>query len=145
MLANIISIGLDAVEISRFKDWHKFDQKQLSKVFSRDEINYALSVKTKSAERFAVRFSAKEAAYKALSQFFSCPISFSKFAKFIEVKKDNCTGYPSLEIDWQNLSLKNIFSEDDSQKILKTTKQLKTNLSLTHTKTTAIALVIIYI
>ncbi|HLC06929.1 MAG TPA: holo-ACP synthase [Candidatus Babeliales bacterium] len=62
----ILGIGVDIVEIERFALWHTYSSKKLSRIFSVDEITYCLENKNKSAERFAVRFAAREALYKAL-------------------------------------------------------------------------------
>jgi len=63
----ILGIGVDTIEIERFTSWHTYSQKKLQRIFSVEEIDYCLSQKNKSAERFAVRFAAREALYKALS------------------------------------------------------------------------------
>src|SRR5260221_7060347 len=63
----IIGIGVDTVEIKRFALWHTYSRKKLFRIFSQEEIDYVLSNQQKSAERFAVRFAAREALYKALS------------------------------------------------------------------------------
>jgi phosphopantetheine--protein transferase-like protein len=63
----ICGIGIDTVEIERFADWRHYSSKKLSRLFSPQEIDYCLEQPNKSAERFAVRFAAREALYKALS------------------------------------------------------------------------------
>lgn len=63
----ILGIGIDLVEIERFADWHTKPVSSLERIFHPDEIAYCLSEPAKSAERFAVRFAAREALYKALS------------------------------------------------------------------------------
>ncbi len=63
----IIGIGVDTIEIERFSLWPTYSRKKLLRIFSPQEIEYALSNQQKSAERFAVRFAAREALYKALS------------------------------------------------------------------------------
>ncbi len=61
----IVGIGTDIIEIDRFASWRSRPYKQLRRIFSHDEIGYALSNPTKAAERFAARFAAREALYKA--------------------------------------------------------------------------------
>src|SRR5215471_8201459 len=61
----IKGLGIDAIEIDRFLQWHTFSKKQLARIFSPAEIAYCLANQTKSAERFAVRFATKEAFFKA--------------------------------------------------------------------------------
>lgn len=63
----IVGIGVDTIEIDRFALWHTYLPKKLRRIFSKEEVDYCLSSKSKSAERFAVRFAAREALYKALS------------------------------------------------------------------------------
>jgi phosphopantetheine--protein transferase-like protein len=63
----IIGIGVDSVEINRFAQWHLYDQEKLARIFSQPEISYCLSNTSLSAQRFAVRFAAREALFKALS------------------------------------------------------------------------------
>lgn len=63
----IIGIGIDTIEINRFSSWHTYSEKKLRRIFSPEEIIYCLQDRNKSAERFAVRFAAREALYKALS------------------------------------------------------------------------------
>src|SRR5689334_16433292 len=63
----ILGIGIDTIEIDRFALWHTYTPKKLSRIFCKDEIEYCLADTKKSAERFAVRFAAREALYKAFS------------------------------------------------------------------------------
>lgn len=62
----IIGIGVDTVEINRFNQWHSYSIKTLQRIFSHEEIVYCQENSLKSSERFAVRFAAREALYKAL-------------------------------------------------------------------------------
>ena len=62
----ILGIGVDTIDIVRFSQWHTYSPKKLSRIFSPEEIKYCLENLHKSAERFAVRFAAREALYKAL-------------------------------------------------------------------------------
>lgn len=123
----MIHCGIDAVEIIRFANWHLFSTSKLSRIFTASEIAYCLSEPEKAAERFAVRFAAKEAFYKALSPQLTKTVPFLYVCKLSEVSL--CEGFPDLEIDWGNLPVKKTF---------------QTSISLSHTKTTAIAVVIIY-
>ena len=69
-MKNIIpTIGIDLVEIDRFKYWHRYTNRRLRKLFSEREIAFCQSVSIKSAERFAARFAAKEALFKALAPY----------------------------------------------------------------------------
>lgn len=64
----ILALGHDLVEIQRFTYWHTYSRKKLLRIYSEREITYCLQESQKSAERFAVRFAAKEGLYKALFQ-----------------------------------------------------------------------------
>lgn len=80
----ILGVGIDSVAISRFVTWHQH-QDRLMRIFSPAEISYCISVPAKSAERFALRFAAREAAFKALhSAGIPCP-PFLTFCKSITV------------------------------------------------------------
>jgi holo-[acyl-carrier protein] synthase len=122
----IIALGIDFVEIERFRHWHTYRQKQLGRIFSQEEIDYCLSEPKKSAERFAVRFAAKEALFKALCQFYpEKQFKLLILAKNCEIIKT--TVAPELSVDWNALNI----------------PKLKVLVSLTHTRQTASAAVII--
>jgi holo-[acyl-carrier protein] synthase len=96
----IRGMGIDAVETERFVSWHLYSRTQLSRVFSPDEIEYCLSIPVKSAERFAARFAAKEAFFKALSA--AVPdhgLSLLTILRNVSVIRRN--GAPILQVNWQ--------------------------------------------
>ncbi len=118
------SIGIDSVEITRFHDWHKKDPVWLKRIFHPTEIEYCLAQPALSAQRFAVRYAAKEALFKALSSqniqtpglFFICSHS-----------QITLTPAPQLLVEWNALHI-------PAQTV---------HVSLTHTLTTATAVVIL--
>lgn len=121
----IIGHGIDIVEINRFEQWRTFCRNHLLKLFSPQEITYCLSEPSKSAERFAARFAAKEALFKALHQAlpdFSMPF----FSLCKKAWVDSSAKVPKLVLEF----------ELPSDLIIK--------LSLSHSKLSAIASVIIY-
>jgi len=129
----IAAIGIDSVEIERFKTWSSLPEDKLLKIFSEKEINYCLSNSKKSAERFSARFAVKEAFFKALSIIESSnKIPFLEICKHIIVIHGK-NGHPMLNINWNNL----IENKQNSQ------TQYKTFLSITHTKKYATAIVIV--
>ena len=147
----LYAIGLDAVEISRFTLWHTFSQVRLLRIFSEREIAYCLSVRSKSAERFAVRFAAREALFKACFQagfFNTIPVPFLRFCRYVEVIRPQ-QGSPYLQIawdkivEWNKIGEKSIACHDNQ--IFTQDNQIAIDilLSLTHTQTTAIAFVLI--
>ena len=101
----ILGIGIDSVEITRFAHWHTYSQKQLLRVFGQSEIEYCLSLPIKSAERFAVRFAAREALFKAYSSWQpNHTIPFLTFCRAVTIlKKDNV---PFAQISSLNLTSK---------------------------------------
>lgn len=62
---NIIGIGVDLIEIKRFKDVLKKHSTFISKIFTPEEIKYCTSY-SNSTPHFAARFCGKEALSKAL-------------------------------------------------------------------------------
>lgn len=120
-------IGIDAIEIERFKDFSNHPDKQLEKILTRSEIDYCMSEPIKSAERFAAHFAAKEACYKALSSAGAAQHSFMASAAHITLTRNEMTGAPILYIDWK------FFELSERQALI----------SLTHTKTVAIAMVML--
>jgi holo-[acyl-carrier protein] synthase len=130
----ILGMGIDAVEIERFAAWHQLTKKQLLRIFLPEEVNYCLALPIKSAERFAARFAAKEAFFKALSA--AVPghgLSLLSICRNVSVVRQ--AGMPPvLQVNWQSLS-------DLSEKALPA--GISVHLSITHTKTMAITVVFI--
>ncbi|GFE82174.1 hypothetical protein GCM10011487_41740 [Steroidobacter agaridevorans] len=63
-----LRVGTDLVQISRIAESiERFGDRFIRRLFTEGEIAYATSSESLQAERFAARFSAKEAAIKALS------------------------------------------------------------------------------
>ncbi len=126
----ILGIGIDSVEIERFAHWYAYDRKKLLRIFSEGEIEYCLSSIHKSAERFAVRYAAREALFKAINQtFYDQQIPFLRLCKAVEIKKKSC-GKPILIIEWELIHSSQL-------------NNCNTLLSLTHTKYIATAMVIL--
>jgi len=129
----IIGIGIDLVEITRFTHWNTYSDQQLMKVFSSSEITYCRTVPRKSAERFAARFAAKEAAYKAFSPYSKhLPPFFMIFCGWVTIVPS--PRGPTYLIDWH--AVQNYYEISPSAQI---------HLSITHTQTTAGAVVVISI
>lgn len=126
----IIGIGIDSVEIDRFIHWHTFSRKTLSKYFTQHELDYCLENPLKSAERFAARFAAKEACYKALSTFMHKKHTLYALMPAFEVKRTD-TGI-TLIINKVFLTCKQI-----------SLPEIRVHISLTHTQKLATALIIL--
>lgn len=119
----IQGIGIDAVEIKRFKNWHTRTKLQLQKLFSDEEIAYCLSEPRKSAERFAVRFAAKEAFLKALTLTKKIPLL--RVCRAVSITKND--EVPQLVVDWTLLKL----------------SPMKMHCSLSHADKMAIVMVVV--
>lgn len=123
----IAGIGVDIVEIARFNTWHRYADKRLLRIFTEHEIAYCRAIECKTAERLAVRFAAKEAFYKAFSQ--ARPqhgLPFLTLCKALEVRNAS-SGAPSLQVAWDLLGY----------------PALITHISLSHSSTQAVAMVIL--
>jgi phosphopantetheine--protein transferase-like protein len=131
----ILGIGIDTINVNRFTDWHKKSPEQLQKIYSADEILYCLHEnKQTSAERFAVRFAAREAFFKAYHAMCAqLNIENKKtllmVQKHIEVKRNN-NGIPMLLVNWPTLLPENI-------------QIPQSHISLSHTSELATAMVIL--
>lgn len=124
-----ITVGIDSVITSRFESWKILSDKNLSRIFSSEEIAYARLNKLFFSQRLAVRFAAKEAFLKALQQLYpEKKLHLLTIAKAIEIKK-SLQGMPFLKIDWTRIIGK---------------KKFKTSISLTHERCHATAVVILY-
>ncbi len=121
------SSGIDAVDIKRFAHWHEYRAARLLRIFGHDELAYCLANPLKSAERFAVRFAAKEAFYKALF-----PLHTTELPPFLTVIRHvqvaTKAGHPTLVVAWGALRL----------------CPIESTMSLTHAQTIAIAHVLLY-
>lgn len=114
-----LGIGTDIESINRFKDITiKHNSKFLNKIFTENELNYCFS-KDEPSSHLAARFVGKEAVIKALH---SIDIK-DVFFKDIEIL-NNKTGVP-------HVSLKN------------NTNKIYIKISLSHSKESAIAFVMI--
>jgi len=125
-------VGIDSVEITRFKEMMLFPIDRLQKIFSDQEIAYCFENGQKTAERLAARFAVKEALFKALSHIMpDHGIPFLTMCKHVSVNKQN-NGNPVLTIDWQKLTNANL--PETPYKAL---------VSITHTRQIATAIVTI--
>ena len=113
-------IGIDAVEIDRFQQFHQYHRQQLARIFTPDELEACYADPRMMASRCATRFAAKEALYKALSQYMTPP-PFLYLCRTVTIMT---TPAPVLHIPEH--------------------PELHASISLTHTATTAIAVVLLW-
>jgi phosphopantetheine--protein transferase-like protein len=106
---------------------------QLKKVLSEEEISYCLKIPSLSSQRFAARFAAREAFFKAFcSMQKKAELPFLTICKSIKVVHTD-DQIPLLEVNWQKLLPQNKELIDS----------LTVHCSLTHTEQTATAFVVI--
>ena len=122
----VIGVGTDLIEIDRVEaSIQRFGKRFLERVFTPGEIAYC-SQKKSSAESFAARFAAKEAGAKALGTGISQGVSW----KEIEVRREP-GGRPTLH--WSGRAAAH------AERL----GVVHTALSLTHSRTVAMAVVVI--
>jgi holo-[acyl-carrier protein] synthase len=130
----ILGIGIDIIDIERFTDWHTKSELELLRVFSQEEIAYCLQNPKLSAERFAVRFAAKEAFFKAF-QAMLITIKQTPNQSLLSVQKEVSVkhlqnGIPSLLINWNTL-------------LPEQTTYPQSHISLSHATNSAVAMVVL--
>lgn len=128
----IKAVGIDTVECNRFDHWVNYNKKQLQRIFTPAEITYSTANPTLASQRLAVRFAAKEAFYKALCAVHpNMRLPLLTVCPLIEIIHQN--NLPTLNIDWKMLA----------QKSFSPLFPLQALISLTHTKSQAMAIVIL--
>lgn len=120
-IRSVIRIGVDNVAISRFDKILLSNSAFLNRCFTPKEQEYCLS-KIDPSPHFAVRFAVKEAVIKALSG----------FDLFLEHKKIEITN------DAKGRPIINYLTDEPSY------SNLNTDVSLSHSETSAIAFVVVY-
>ena len=102
-----ILIGTDIVEVDRVKEnIIKYENHFLDKIYTKNEIDYCESKNTQKFQSYAVRFAAKEAIYKALSDYIKDTYTWKDF----EVLNDS-NGRPIVKV---HLKLENLEDIDIS-------------------------------
>lgn len=116
-----ISNGTDIIEISRIKNAIiKKNEKFISKIYTEKEIEYCESKKTQKYQSYAARFAAKEAIYKALSEYIDYKYSWKDFEII-----NNEQGKPHVNLKYRIDNIQNI------------------ELSMSHCKEYAVASVVV--
>lgn len=102
-----ILIGTDIIEVDRVKDnILKHEDRFLDKIFTKGEIEYCESKKNQKYQSYAARFAAKEAVYKAISDYIKEDYAWKDF----EVLKDE-NGRPKVKV---HLNIENLEDIDIS-------------------------------
>ena len=115
-----IKTGVDIIEVDRVQEAIESQgERFLRKVYTKNEIEYCSNTGKMTYQHYAVRFAAKEAVYKAISEII--PLDEDDILGKIEIINTK-TGKPIVNLD--ALDIKNIESMD---------------LSLSHIKNYAIA------
>lgn len=121
----IVGLGIDIVEVARIGSALENSEPMIRRVFTEAEIQYCLDRKNKY-QHFAARFAAKEAALKALGTGWQAGIRW----RDVEISVGN-SGKPELAFYGK---AKEFFSNCGATSVL---------LSLTHTQSYAVAVVIL--
>jgi holo-[acyl-carrier protein] synthase len=122
----IVGMGTDLMEIERIEQSiARFGDRFLERIFTPCEIAYCQRKKKNAAESFAARFAAKEAAAKALGTGISQGIGWLE----LEVTRAP-SGKPGLELSGRAAARANSLGVK------------RTSLSITHSRDTALAVVI---
>ena len=123
------NIGVDAVEVARFKLLDYPNHKQFyERVFTSKEIGYCLSFKT-PAPHFAVNFAGKEAVYKAVNKF--CDVKL----RDIEILRDK-DGAPHVNLHLNRQDPKKNGSQE-------TNLPFEVKVSLSHSSSYAVAFAVV--
>ncbi len=123
----IVGTGIDQIDIARIaQSLARYGSRFLDRVYTPGEIDYCRSKRQNAAESFAARFAAKEAAAKALGT----GIGFGVTWREIEVTRDP-RGRPCLLLHGRAAEIAEQLGVHAS------------SLSITHTGTIAMALVIL--
>ena len=123
----IVGIGTDAIDIARVERMlAKNEQRMMERLFTVDEASF-LTTKTFPAQHMAVRLAAKEAAYKALSG--------NDLARRI--------GWREIEVFSQNDGSPRIRLHGRAAARFVELGATTIHVSLTHSQTTAVAVVIV--
>ena len=92
-----ITCGTDIIEISRIKeDIEKIGESFINRIYTENEIKYCESKKNQKYQHYAVRFAAKEAVFKAISEFLDN--KYSILWKDIEIL-NNSQGKPIVKLE----------------------------------------------
>ena len=123
----IVGIGVDAVDIERVERmFESKSERMLHRLFSADEVGY-LTGKVAPAQHLAVRLAAKEAAYKALSG--------NELARGI--------GWRDVEVVLRPDGAPQLRLHGRAAERLAELSATTVHVSLTHSSTTAVAVVIV--
>jgi holo-[acyl-carrier protein] synthase len=123
----VLGLGTDLIETRRVQESiDRFGERFLERIFTAGEIAYCLRKKRNAAESFAARFAAKEAGAKALGTGISRGVSWKEF----EVRRA-VSGQPSLHLSGR------------AQELAEALGVRRVQLSLTHSRELAIAVVVV--
>jgi holo-[acyl-carrier protein] synthase len=122
----VLGLGTDLIETRRVQESiDRFGERFVERIFTAGEIAYCMRKKN-SAESFAARFAAKEAGAKALGTGISRGVSWKEF----EVRRET-SGRPSLHLSGR------------AEELAKEMGVRRVQLSLTHSRELAIAVVVV--
>jgi holo-[acyl-carrier protein] synthase len=121
-----VSVGVDTIEIDRVeRTLARYGERFLNRVFCPDEIRYCMG-RVRPGPSLAARFAAKEAFYKAATPLATRSISLYFHWKDVEVLRED--GPPRVRLEGE---------------FKKVTDGMDVSISISHSKTHAIAVVVI--
>jgi len=123
------NVGVDVADITRFRRWNYPENRHFyRRIFTQDEIRHCLSSRD-PAPHFAANFSAKEAVYKALNNFFDIKLNE------IEIRRDK-QGAPHVNL---------LLSHKETMRKLgsRTRQPLEIRVSLSHSASHAVAFAVV--
>src|SRR6266851_2630101 len=123
----VLGLGTDLMETRRVQESiDRYGDRFLERIFTPEEIAYCQRKRKNAAESFAARFAAKEAGAKALGTGISRGVSWKEF----EVRRE-ASGRPTLHLSGRAAERAEAMGV------------VRTELSLTHSRSTAMALVVL--
>src|SRR6201996_7008759 len=123
----VIGIGTDLIEVARIeRSIARYDEAFLQRVYTAEEVAYCRRKKKSAGESFAARFAAKEAGAKALGTGISRGVGW----KEIEVRRNPGERPP---LHWSGRAAERALEMGVA----------RTALTLTHSRTVAMAVVIV--
>ena len=100
-----VTVGTDIIEVERIKNAIENNEKFVETVFTEKEIQYCESKKITKYEHYSARFAAKEAIFKAISNYLNDKYSISW--KNVEIQNDE-NGRPYINFIDIDIKIKNV-------------------------------------
>lgn len=125
--------GTDIIEVKRIKESIESNSEFVNKIYTKSEIEDIEKINNKDVkyQRYAGRFAAKEAVYKALSKLLSNSNTIVNFNDFEIINDEDLSRRPYI----------NVLNKEANEKI--DFSKIEIDISISHVKDTAIAMAIV--